>query len=394
MEGPNLVMVPEKTRRQIFLSLYGAVFATMLGIGIVIPLLPGYAESLGASGFWIGLIFSSFALARVLFMPLFGKRSDESGRKILIISGLVLYAVFSLLYIWADTVFSLIAIRFVHGISSAMVFPIALAYISDIAPKGSEGKYMGSFTSCMFLGMGLGPLIGGTLTDFFGIDYAFGAMTLLTTSALFTCLFFLPDVNGSDRRRVSFRQVFSYPGLRIPFFYQMINAFANGTFLVFLPVIAAHVGSLTPGETGIIISISILLNALIQTCLGSIADRFNKYSLICLGSILIGTALAMVPVFEGFYVYVFFSLLMGIGGGISVPAMYALITIAGREVGPGAAMGVVNMIMSGGMIISPLICGAIMDSAGIADVFYLSATIVLLAAPVFLVGSRVDHSTR
>ena len=79
---------------------------------------------------------------------------------------------------------------------------------------------------------------------------------------------------------------------------------------------------------------------------------------------------------------------MGVGGGISIPAMYALVTITGREVGQGSAMGTINMVMSIGMILSPLICGMIMDEIGISSVFYFSAVIVILSIPVYL--SRVD----
>ena len=98
------------------------------------------------------------------------------------------------------------------------------------------------------------------------------------------------------------------------------------------------------------------------------------------------------PGFEGLWSYLFFALL-GIGGGISVPAMYALVTITGREVGQGSAMGTINMAMSVGMILSPLVCGMIMDQIGISLVFYLSAAIVFISTPVFFSrGNFMSHT--
>lgn len=382
----------DQVRHRIFTSLYGAVFTTMIGIGIVIPLLPGYAEDLGATGIWIGLIFASFALSRAIFMPLFGRLSDSRGRRILIIIGLCAYSLLSCLYVIADSVPVLIFIRFLHGISSAMIFPIAMAYIGDISPVGKEGNYMGSFSSSMNLGLGLGPLIGGVFTDLFGLDATFLVMAGLAGIALLLCLLFLPDRRGNKQSPKPMISLISHPRLRGPILYQFVNAFANGTFMVFLPVIAAHVGDLSTTETGIIISVSILSTALLQRLLGRLADRYNKYYLIALGTAIVAVALALVPGFHGLFPYLIFAILMGVGGGISVPAMFALVTIAGRETGQGSAMGVVNMVMSFGMILSPLASGWIMDILDISAAFTLSAIIVIATMPLFLIMGRRSSS--
>lgn len=368
----------------IFTSLYAAIFSTMLGIGIVVPLLPRYAQMLGASGLGIGMIFSSFALSRAISMPIFGRFSDTKGRRKIIITGLFTYLVFSLFYVPADSVFELSIIRFLQGVSSAMVFPVAIAYIGDIAPHGKEGTCLGSFTSSIFLGMGFGPLLGGILTDYAGMNIAFIVMAGMAGVALITCILFLPDYPGTVKKPKPFFSLIIHPGMRIPFLYQLMNAFANGTFMVFIPIIAAHIGNLTPGETGLVISVSVLSTAILQRTCGSLADRFNKYLLITIGCVIVAIALAMIPSFEGLYAYILFALIMGTGGGISIPAMYALVTIAGRELGQGSAMGMINMIMSFGMIISPLICGMIMDLADISIVFYVSAVIVFISTPVYL----------
>ena len=392
MDTSDPFLNEKRDRRLIFTSLYASVFSTMLGIGIVIPLLPRFAETLGASGLGIGMIFSSFAVSRAIAMPFFGKFSDLKGRRTIIIMGLFLYMIFSLFYIPAASVWELSAIRFFQGIASAMVFPIAMAYIGDIAPRGKEGTCLGSFTSSLFLGMGFGPFLGGILTDYAGMDTAFIVMAALTGVALITCIIFLPDHPGHGKKQESMVRLLLHKGLRIPLLYQMMNAFANGTFMVFLPVIAAHIGNLTPGETGFVISLSILSTAVLQRVCGSLADRFDKYLLIATGCLIVASALALVPGFQGLYAYMLFALLMGIGGGISVPAMYALVTITGRDIGHGAAMGTVNMVMSGGMILSPLICGMFMDVMGIGSVFLLSAAIVLVSTPVYL--SRISYFTR
>lgn len=130
---------------RIFSTLFLVIFVTTLGLGIVAPLMPIFAESLGATGIWLGIIFSGFSISRVLFMPLIGRLSDRRGRKRFITAGLLLYAVLSLLYPAAGSVYTLVAVRLIHGFASAMVFPIAMAYVAEVSSKGSEGKTMGTF---------------------------------------------------------------------------------------------------------------------------------------------------------------------------------------------------------------------------------------------------------
>lgn len=375
--------------KRIFLSLYVAVFSTMIGVGIVIPLLPRYVATLGATGIWIGVIFSSFSLSRALFLPVFGKLSDRHGRKRLILAGLCAYSIISALYLLAGTVIEITALRFLHGIASAMVLPIAIAYISDISPSGEEGRYVGSFASSICLGLGFGPLLGGIILDYASMSIVFLSMTVLSLFALSTSLFFLPDIAPKPVIKNPIRSVFLRKDLRGPVLYQLMYAFANGTFMVFIPVIAIHNGNLSAAETGMVILVSVLSTTVFQHFFSRIADRFGRYHLIAAGAGLIGASLLFVPEFQGFIPYLFFALLMGVGRGISLPAMYGLVTVAGREVGQGSASGVVNTILAVGLIISPLVSGTVMDYAGLPVVFYLSGLVSIACTLVFIRMGRV-----
>ena len=133
----------------------------MLGVGIIVPILPLYAETLGATGLWLGAIFAAFSLTRSIAMPLIGRFSDRLGRKRFITSGLLIYTLSSLGYIYASSTVELIVIRVIQGFSSAMIIPIAMAFIADISPPDKEGSYMGIFTIALFLGFGCGPILGG-----------------------------------------------------------------------------------------------------------------------------------------------------------------------------------------------------------------------------------------
>ena len=151
------IKIPDK---KIFGTLFFSIFATVTGVGIVVPLLPVYAHDLEASGFYIALIFGAFSLSRTLCMPYFGRLSDKKGRKYLIVTGLFSYSIISIAFIFSHNVETLIAIRFIHGIASAMTMPVTQAYVGDITPAGSEGSIMGIFNISVFFGLSIGPLIG------------------------------------------------------------------------------------------------------------------------------------------------------------------------------------------------------------------------------------------
>ena len=114
--------------------LSASIGVAMIGLGIVWPLVPVYAVELGAGGFQVGLMIASFNVARTLFNPLSGRLSDRWGRKPFITLGLLLYALVSVLYVMADRVETLILVRLIHGMTSVLVAPIAMALVADDDP--------------------------------------------------------------------------------------------------------------------------------------------------------------------------------------------------------------------------------------------------------------------
>ena len=358
----------------------------MLGLGIVSPLMPIFAKNLGATGIWLGLIFAGFSLSRGIFMPIIGKISDRNGRKKYIVVGLFLYSIISLLYLLAHNVYSLTIIRIIHGFASAMVIPIAMAYIGETAKEGKEGSTMGTFSVALFLGMGAGPFLGGILNDAFGISSVFYAMSCLTAASFLITLFLLPDIKNSNeatnKKSVSFKNIIKNNTIKGLLLFRAINAMGRGGVMSFLPIFASKI-HITPSQIGTIISVNIFLTALLQRPFGKLADKYNKLYLVLIGSTIGALALLCVALSSNFWMLMFIGSFMGIGGAISMPAATAITVKLGQSVGMGTSMGLFNTAMSIGMIVAPLISGIIMDTLGLSYIFIVAGLISLFGTFVF-----------
>lgn len=376
--------------KRLFDVLFISVFAAMLGLGIVVPLLPIYAENLGATGLWIGMIFSGFAVARAIFMPIVGRLSDESGRKKFIVAGLAAYALLSLGYVAAGSVYTLTAVRFLHGIASAMVVPIAMAYIGDLSKRGEEGTYMAKFQVSFFLGLGSGPLLGGVLNDTFGFSSAFYAMAGLSTLSFLVIVIFLPETEGrssSKKTRANLRDVFGQPAVPAVIAFTALNSVSRGVILVFMPLFAPGI-SVTPGRVGLILTVSIFLMAIFQVPLGKMADRGNATKMILAGSIASAGSLALIPKSGSFLDLFLVASANGLGSALMMPALMALTVKIGKRIGMGTAMGAYNTAMSLGMISAPLLGGVAMDAFSINAVFLLGGMIGVCAAIAAYLSAR------
>lgn len=392
------------TSSKIFNVLFISVFSAMLGMGIIVPLMPIYAQTMGATGIWLGMIFSGFSISRLVFMPYVGKMSDRVGRRSFILLGLFIYSILSIAYILAYDVYTLTAVRFVHGFASAMVIPVAMAYVSEISPQGREGEHMGTFTISLFLGIGFGPLIGGVIKDSLGFNSVFYSMAILTAFAFFMCLLFLPDkrIHIENKVPLNLNIITQNKLIGSVFLFRFLYALGRGGIMSFLPILAADM-YLNATQIGVIISMNVLLNAVLQRPFGRLADRVSKMLLIVMGLLISAASLLAIPLAYDFFTLLALASLMGLGGALSIPAAMAIIVVEGRKYGHGSLMGLFNSAMSLGMIVGPLLSGWIMDTVNINFVFYTSGLVTFMGTGLLIgiqrgeyarIKSSVENKTR
>jgi MFS family permease len=126
------------------------------------PVLPRFAESLGAAPELIGIIVAASTVTGVLFKLPAGALSDLLGRRRVMLLGAVFFAVPPFVYPFVTNTSALLALRFVHGFATAIFAPVASAYVAGLAEAG-RGARLGWFSSANDLGATAGPLIGGLI---------------------------------------------------------------------------------------------------------------------------------------------------------------------------------------------------------------------------------------
>ncbi|HEY87680.1 MAG TPA: MFS transporter [Dehalococcoidia bacterium] len=377
--------------KKIFPILALSMFTSILGIGIITPFLSLYANEMGASGIWLGAIFTGYGLSSTIVNPIAGRLSDRGGRKRFIMIGLFIYALSSLGYIYAVNAPQLALVRLVQGGAGGMIFPVALAWVGDICEEGEEGKWMGYATAAFFSGFGFGPLMGGVLMEHYGMDLAFSVMGGLNLLAALLVTFLLPEVGQrkiTASESISFREMATSGMIRGIFSFRFSQAIGRGAFMVFLPIFAAIYIGLTPMLVGVLISVHVFGMSLLAPFTGHIADRYNRKTLVVFSSVIYLLPLGLIPLAQSFWYLCGLCILQGIASSLSMTASQALVVEEGRKFGMGSTMAMPMVAMGIGMVIGPLTAGVLNDYVSINSVFYFAAGIGAMGTALFVWFTR------
>ena len=382
--------------KQILITLLLSVFIALLGIGIIIPVMPVFAAELGAGGFSLGMIIAAFSISRGVLQPVVGSLSDHWGRKGFLVAGLFIYGLVGLLIPQAGSVINLIAIRGFHGVGSAMIVPIAMAYMSYLAPAGHEGRYMSYLNIAIFGGIGCGPMIGGLFSDLFGFASVFYVMAGLSFFAFVLVIINMPSeisVNSSNGfslfRNISLmlknRRTLGILTARFSTMIIMVPSMA------FLPLLMTQRMSVSGLQIGFVIACRTLVNAVLQVPAGRYADTHNKLLLLVVGCICLSGSIVIIPFVESFAMMLVLYAIIGLGESIIWPVLGAYASIEGKEYyGHGTMMGVFSLAMSAGVFTGAMLAGFSMDSWGINWAFFTTAAAVFIIS---MIGSFLIYSS-
>ncbi len=144
-----------------------AFLAPFMGASVNIAL-PSIGREFRADAVMLGWVATAYILAAAVFLVPFGRLADIHGRKKVFLSGILAYTVASLLCAISSTTWVLIGFRILQGIGAALIFGTSVAILTSVFPPGQRGKALGINTASTYLGLSLGPVLGGLLTQQFG----------------------------------------------------------------------------------------------------------------------------------------------------------------------------------------------------------------------------------
>src|SRR5256885_13605397 len=185
-------------KRSPLLVIFITVFIDLVGFGIVIPVLPFYAEGtkFGATPREVGLLFASYSVMQLVFAPVLGRLSDKYGRRPVLLISLLGTSLGFLILGFASTLWMLFLGRIIDGISGGNI-STAQAYIADVTTKEDRAKGMGILGAAFGLGFIFGPAIGGILSRWgINVPFLFAAGLALANAILL--YFFLPETVTKD----------------------------------------------------------------------------------------------------------------------------------------------------------------------------------------------------
>jgi len=369
---------------KIFCILFVAVLAALTGVGIVVPLLPVYARDLGAGGFAIGMIFGIFSISRTAFIPYFGRASDRRGRKPFIVAGLLGYAAVALALYYTTNIMALIGIRFFQGIFSAMMMPVLQAYVGDITPDGREGFTMGLFNLATFVGMGMGPFMGGVISDHWGLQAAFASMGVLALTGFLLSAVGLPSAEREFALRhytapLAWRQLLKDREILGLFIFRTAYTTCIGVIWGFLPIFADQSLHLSRSAIGALIMTGVMVSGVFHVPMGYLSDRVRKPRMVVVGGLLAGMGVLTFIWGRTFSDMLLSSGLFGLGGGIAMPALMGMAVSKGsRSGGMGSVMAILTLGHSLGMMTGALVAGLFMDQLQLKWAFPFGGIVMIL----------------
>ncbi len=379
-------------------TLFLIVFIDLIGFGIIIPILPLYAEEFGPSPFAFGLLMASFSLMQFVFAPVLGRLSDRYGRRPVLLVSLVGSAVGYVLFGFAGSLGMLFASRIVDGISGANI-STAQAVIADITGPEDRAKGMGAIGAAFGLGFILGPAIGGLLVSIaHWLPGVAAAVTSLVAAVL--VLTVLPETLDPNagiearRRRLDLRSLaraMAHPflGLCLVMVLFIIFAFSNfeTTFAQFVQLKF----ELTKSQISFLFVYAGVLAALVQGGLaGRLAKRFGEARLVTAGTFLGFLGLGFLPYLGSLGLVMVSLAVLAVGQGLASPALSSLTSklVAADEV--GGVMGIYQSMSSLGRIGGPFWAEMVYGTLGVAWPYRTGSLFMLLACVVsFIVLARL-----
>lgn len=380
----------------------------MLGFGLIMPLLPIYARDFGATGTQLGFLTASFAIARLVTTFPGGWIADRSGRKIPIILGLFAYSVVMTLYGFSQDANQLILLRGLQGMASGVVWPIISTMVVETVVPKDRGKAIGLYEMMHFMGMVVGPGLGGILAEVFSISIPFFVCGILAFfSAVLVAVTVqetFPNINDLDHihtkdssdkgkpeiiSRNNFTKVISDLTPYVSTFAflcvaRFILAFSASLMQPVLSVYANEKIGISEASVGMLFTAQGIVTMLVTLPLGTFADEAGRKPVIVLGNIVHAVAAILIIFSGGFWFLLLGMMIRGFGRAASNPSITAIFSGLMPISKRGKGMGIFGIFQNVGLVLGATVGGFLYEFSSPESPFITCAAVGLIGVLVVL----------
>ena len=367
------------------------IFVNLIGFGIIIPLLPFYAKTFGASPLVIGLLFGTFSLCQLVASPALGDLSDRWGRRPILVFSLAGTVVSFVMLALAHSILMLFLARIVDGLSGGNI-STARAYVADITEPKDRARAYGLIGAAFGLGFILGPAISGVLSRY-SYTAPIWAAAALTLVATLMAWFWLPETVHRGQagagnplrylpemlRRSAVRRV-----LLIDFGFWFSFAIFQATFALF---VASRFG-FDAAQTGYLFAGFGLLGVIVQGgFIRPIVHRLGDRTTFLAGLIFSAIGMFTGALTHSLWMFVLTLVPLALGMGFGTPTVSSLVSHAAGKHEQGRMQGAASSIESLGRTVGPVWGTAALQHFG-DSMPYVSAAVCLLLTLAVSLGYR------
>lgn len=391
-----------RTRKAALFVVAIAIFTDMLIYGLVVPILPGYASSLGVSQTAIGFLFSSYAITLFIATPIFGLLSDRIGRRGPMLWGLLGLAAATILFCFANSYILLIVARALQGVAAAVTWTSGLALLADLYPPEERGKAMGIALSGQAAGTLLGPTVGGWFYELGGYQapFLFAAGLALFDGIL--RLILLRDIPSSKSKNyLSPFKVMRDRRLLIIAGVVIIGASVPSVIEPTLPIHFKNHFNITPGYIGLLFAVPTLSYGLLAPVIGTFSIRIGHIKTIFIGLIMVSISLPLTVLPNTIWIQALAMGLLGISMALVLTPSLPQLANVSEQSGVnayGLTFAIYNTAYSIGMMIGPIISSTLTDVFGL-KLAYIAVGFIIIFYLIFMkkvarTNKNIDFSVK
>jgi MFS transporter, DHA1 family, tetracycline resistance protein len=356
-----------KMKKSPLASILSIVFTDLLGFGMIIPVLPLYAQRFHASEWQIGLLLASFSAIQFLASPILGWVSDHFGRRPVLFYSLIGSATGYLVMASARTLEMLFLARILAGLGGATVGTVT-AYIADITPPEHRSKRNALIGASYGIGFVLGPAVGGFLSQW-SVTAPFWFAAILSILNAIWMWIALPETGkhaAPQTGRGDLRQAFKQAGgwrLGIVVVTKFIGSAGFALWTAILPQVLFRRFGLDQSQISFVFGAGGLLGAAIQVgVFGQLARRFGDVDLQIAGFAITAISMMIMPFAGSVPLFLVFGAGFMVGNSVSLPIPGAMASKGAGAAMQGRVLGIVDSAGCLGRVFGPVLAGFLLTA--------------------------------